>query len=89
MYITPGSAANVTGTLKEVSVCCRTYQTGLGKHSYCRNPTGAEQPWCYTDAKLCRTGLCDVSGVCEYTKHAHYHLQCPWSIDKFSWSYFS
>ncbi|NXG23248.1 UROK protein, partial [Grallaria varia] len=23
-------------------------QLGLGKHSYCRNPNGRNQPWCYT-----------------------------------------
>jgi len=43
------------------------YRKGLGRHNYCRNPTRTEQPWCYTDAKLCAVDFCDVSGL--YTCH--------------------
>ena len=35
---------------------------GVGLDSKCRNPNGAEQPWCYINLQNCDTDYCDVSG---------------------------
>jgi len=35
---------------------------GVGLDNKCRNPNGAEQPWCYINLQNCDTDYCDVSG---------------------------
>ncbi|XP_071986671.1 hyaluronan-binding protein 2 [Engystomops pustulosus] len=39
------------------------WQFGVGEHNYCRNPDGAEKPWCYFQDKeeKLRWGTCNVS----------------------------
>jgi len=34
---------------------------GIGDHNYCRNPNGAEMPWCYTNLYSCETDFCDIN----------------------------
>lgn len=50
---------------------------GLGPHNYCRNPNGAEQPWCYVNKDTCDTDYCDVSGIGEETWISlYFSLRC-------------
>ena len=49
--------------------------------NYCRNPSGANEPWCYTRDKNKRWEYCGVPACLTQGNNFHYQLQPESTLD--------